>query len=1242
MTIRTTSRTAGPFAAGATSLPFAFKVYSPTDMRVTRSDAAGNTTTLVYGVNYTVTLNADQENSPGGRINLYVAIPFGYTDSVTTAMPALQTLALTNQGGFSPSAINDAFDKVVILIQQQTGGSGGGGGGGGGGGDITDGANIGTGAGVFSTKSGSALLFKSLRAGANVTLTPGASDITISAAGGSGSATTASNVGAGVGVFRSKTGDDLAFKSIKAGVGVTITGGADDITIAATGGGGGTTQFLSVKDFGAVGDGTTSDVTAFSNALDACRAQKKALLVPDGTYLIDGLAAQSGRVFLWGVGRAVLKGQFHYHEPSFPVSASTLTPLTPDSPFFSAQNICFQGTTDAWALWLSSVWQGSFITTFSLKGCKFYGRNGLLLQHMGGFDMHDCEFNNVLVGAQYEGCVNGNMLQCRWQNQATAGVRIRRNDAQPTRKGGENMRFTNCEFDVCSFGMIVEEHQWLIVESCLLDYCALPMYLMGSWYAKIEKSYVGVSNVPRSTFASVPGAVFPDANGIALYGLCNPSEGQPVSVTAVNCEFVNYIAGTTQPIVYINGYGNAGQPQMGYETTFAENLFYMPEVHSAPRLLDVAYCRVARVVNNRFSSVDRGTAQQDAYSTANCADYMNFGNSFILNTQGGVSVGSKYEKAVGIRQDANDPGPIGADGAWSQNGTGPIQIRNKTNTGWNTPGGGGGGGSTKVKIVVAGASHTARQGILSPAWPSIFADNINSSGASVEVINVAKNGWSYYNANTVAMFGTATMRDKIIALAPDILHVHLGFNDALMRVNPRTLAQLQSDAANFYNTIRAALPNCKIFYGSEVSHDVAHDSGGTIYNKQVMPIWFQLKTSGILAGLYTSEILEDAVSSTTQTNISDWKTLTAYIKGLASVTSYYDVPLWKITRLGCLSYDNIHFTAFGTQLIAGAVRMAYKNNATMAAALPNLSNQDYDSFNDPNNLFSLTFTDTAGNWVEGAAYPLRDHPTHQAGPYRSTPCSAWHLPSKGAFIYNKNTVSQNASDMFAWHLYNVMPNKDIQVSVDGGAFASIGLTTDQQGKYLGVGSLAQYAVGNRVFRYKVENEVHGPVTVTITAGSPAPAAPELYRSSGSPSSYNIPVGNTKYYFRPASTQDNTGSMVTDVTASSQRRVEVAASATARVVTLEASLVIDLIGNTSTHLLLGFDVFDTSNNLLQSYLVDSRYCNVANQSVTVNGSYTLPHTAARRYAPWILTAGGVGTMLGTTPNGTTAMFNVAIK
>ena len=118
MTIRTTTRTAGPFPDSAATLPFAFKVFSSSDMLVTSADPLGAATALVNGVDYRVTLNADQENAPGGVVTLLTATPAGHTVTVTTAMPALQPLDLQNHGGFHPEAIEDAFDRLTVLAQQ--------------------------------------------------------------------------------------------------------------------------------------------------------------------------------------------------------------------------------------------------------------------------------------------------------------------------------------------------------------------------------------------------------------------------------------------------------------------------------------------------------------------------------------------------------------------------------------------------------------------------------------------------------------------------------------------------------------------------------------------------------------------------------------------------------------------------------------------------------------------------------------------------------------------------------------------------------------------------------------------------------------------------------------------------------------------------------------------------------------------------------------------------------------------
>src|SRR6478736_5529939 len=62
----------------------------------------------------------------------------------------------------------------------------------------------------------------------------------------SGEANTASNLGAGTGIFASKLGVNLQFKSLLAGSGVSISSSANDITISSTAGvWGGITGILS-------------------------------------------------------------------------------------------------------------------------------------------------------------------------------------------------------------------------------------------------------------------------------------------------------------------------------------------------------------------------------------------------------------------------------------------------------------------------------------------------------------------------------------------------------------------------------------------------------------------------------------------------------------------------------------------------------------------------------------------------------------------------------------------------------------------------------------------------------------------------------------------------------------------------------------------------------------------------------------------------------------------------------------
>ncbi|WP_374248065.1 phage tail protein [Thermomonas sp.] len=96
--------------------------------------------------------------------------------------------------------------------------------------------NLGAGGGqLFSTKAGSTLQFRSIKAGSNVTVSQTGTEITIAAANGVDN--TASNLGAGAGqVYAAKSGADLQFRSLKAGSNVTVSQTGTEITIAATNG----------------------------------------------------------------------------------------------------------------------------------------------------------------------------------------------------------------------------------------------------------------------------------------------------------------------------------------------------------------------------------------------------------------------------------------------------------------------------------------------------------------------------------------------------------------------------------------------------------------------------------------------------------------------------------------------------------------------------------------------------------------------------------------------------------------------------------------------------------------------------------------------------------------------------------------------------------------------------------------------------------------------------------------------
>jgi hypothetical protein len=159
------------------------------------------------------------------------------------------------------------------------------------------GANLGTGSGVFAQKNVTSgnFEFKSIKAGTNVTLSSTSTEITINATGGgSGEANTASNLAVDSstikGLYDSKSGVDLRFKAIKAGTNVTLSTDATTVTINATGGGssGNDTQILSFDTGNVVvkASGTTADLALITATKDYSTGSRCTLILNKPTSVI--------------------------------------------------------------------------------------------------------------------------------------------------------------------------------------------------------------------------------------------------------------------------------------------------------------------------------------------------------------------------------------------------------------------------------------------------------------------------------------------------------------------------------------------------------------------------------------------------------------------------------------------------------------------------------------------------------------------------------------------------------------------------------------------------------------------------------------------------------------------------------------------------------------------------------------------------------------------------------------------
>jgi len=327
MTITAQTSKTGPYNGNGTTTVFSytFEVQDEAHLVVTLADATGVETVQVLNTDYTV---SGVGNPGGGQITMTTAPAASYTLTISRNVPITQEIDLENRRSVAPEVLEDAYDKLTQIAQ-----------------DLNE--QVGRSLKISVTESGAPNTslqgdvvpgsflgfgidgnFSVLTPPSGTFISAGASLIAVDAFTGDGTTVdfTMGGIPAAAGnvfifldgvmqdaVNYSVSGTTLTFTTapplntnieVRRFQSVSLSPGAttaDLVTYSPAGSGAQNTtvetklrEFVSVKDFGAVGDGVTDDTAAIQAAIDSIsnaanlgRGGGTILLFPFGSYVIS-------------------------------------------------------------------------------------------------------------------------------------------------------------------------------------------------------------------------------------------------------------------------------------------------------------------------------------------------------------------------------------------------------------------------------------------------------------------------------------------------------------------------------------------------------------------------------------------------------------------------------------------------------------------------------------------------------------------------------------------------------------------------------------------------------------------------------------------------------------------------------------------------------------------------------------------------------------------------------------------
>lgn len=241
---------------------------------------------------------------------------------------------------------------------------------------------------------------------------------------------------------------------------------------------------VSVKDFGAVGDGVADDTAAIQAAVDAIGVNGGVVVFPSGgTYKVTSINTTGKLVILWGYG-AIISCQ----------SATGAIYKTDHGNKLSVFGLTFNATGTFRAINCQQAPSSTVYYELEISDCTFNMGSGVFgIYCVGTREPHinDCTFTNTTSGCgiYFSQCVSPFVIKCIFKGQTYTGTAVSYPGTGTPFDAGLVLR--DCEIMGWNKGVEIIGCDWLVIEGCTIDYNNYSIKLAAQDEASISGNYIG-------------------------------------------------------------------------------------------------------------------------------------------------------------------------------------------------------------------------------------------------------------------------------------------------------------------------------------------------------------------------------------------------------------------------------------------------------------------------------------------------------------------------------------------------------------------------------------------------------------------------------------------------------------------------------------------------------------------------------------------------------------------------------